>query len=170
MIKLFVDVYRKGITEKDITKSLREHVKKHYKGKKVKRIKIILDCFGMPSNRKVYFADGTFYILSVNVFLDKKGQIIWYVTEHGRYGRYTPKITPKRKSVLKEIKSKNRVDTIIRSAMKKFNMPKSHFSKLRKAVLLDYEESDIRKLTINDVVEIYDASFWEMINLYILLK
>ena len=161
MLKLFVDVYGRGITKKDITKSLQEHVKKHYKGKKVKKIKIILDSFGMPTNRKVYFADGTFYILSVNMFLDKKGQIIWYKTEQGRYGKYAPKITPKRKSVPKRkyIQNKKRVDIIIRSAMKKFNMPKSHFSKLRKAVLMDYEESDIRKLTINDVVEIYDASF-----------
>ena len=52
-----------------------------------------------------------------------------------------------------------RVDKIVKSAMKKYNIPKSHLSKLRRAVLVDYEEYDIRKLTINDVVEIYNASF-----------
>ena len=50
-----------------------------------------------------------------------------------------------------------RVEIIVDKAMKKCNIPLKLRDALIKDVEADYNESDIRKLTIRDVVEIFDC-------------
>ena len=50
------------------------------------------------------------------------------------------------------------LDGIIMSAMKTYNMPLDGFDDLKDLVVDDYQDSDISQVTVQDVVEIADAS------------
>jgi len=50
------------------------------------------------------------------------------------------------------------VDKIIKQTIKKFDWDKKYFNQIKKIVKKDYENDDICKATINDIVEIVNAS------------